>query len=213
MSEPLTLIGRSSSHFTRVTRIFAAELGVKCGFEPVLDIQSTDPQTFDNPLLTVPSLRTPEGTWFGSLPICRELARRSLSSVPLVWPEDHVEPLSSNAQEVTTSAMTAGVSVIMARGAGLGDDHALLVKPRARLQAAIDWLEEHLDSVFATLPEKRLSFLEVSTYCFLTHLGLRELGSIANRPRLTAFCEAFGARPSAVQTPYFFDQPRPATAS
>ncbi len=209
----LTLIGRSSSHFTRIARIYATELDVEHGYEPVFDINSTDESTFQNPLLTVPSLRTPEGTYFGSLPICRELARRSRAKLRLVWPEELVSPVSANAQEVTTSGMTAGVGVIMARGAGLADDHALLAKPLARLRGAIAWLETHLDTVLATLPPERLSFLEVSTFCFLTHLGVRELGSIEDRPRLSAFCQAFGARPSARQTPYFFDQPRPPAAS
>jgi glutathione S-transferase len=213
MPPALTLIGRSSSHFTRIARIYAAELGLEHGYEPVLDIQSTDESTFQNPLLTVPTLHTPEGSYFGSLPICRELARRAPPAVRLVWPEDLTQPVSANAQEITTSAMTAGVSVIMARGAGLGDDHALLTKPAARLRFAIAWLEAHLDAALATLPAERLSFLEVSTFCFLTHLGVRELGSIEDRPRLSAFCQAFGARPSARQTPYFFDQPRPAAAS
>jgi glutathione S-transferase len=213
MTESLTLIGRSSSHFTRIARIYAAELSVECGYEPVFDIKSTDERLFENPLLTVPSLRSPEGTWFGSLPICRELARRSPSRTPLVWPEDATQAVSANAQEITTSAMTTGVTIIMARGAGLDDGHALLVKPLARLRGAIAWLEEHFDSARATLPAERLSYLEVSTFCFLTHLGVRELGSIADRPRLTAFCQAFGARPSARETPYFFDQPRPPASS
>jgi glutathione S-transferase len=213
MTEALTLIGRSSSHFTRIARIYAAELGVEHGYEPVLDIKSTDESTFQNPLLTVPSLNTPEGTYFGSLPICRELARRAPGKLRLIWPEDLASAVGANAQEITTSAMTAGVSVIMARGAGIPDDHVLLAKPHARLRGAIAWLEAHLDTVLATLPPERLSFLEVSTFCFLTHLGVRELGSIEDQPRLSAFCQAFGARPSARQTPYFFDQPRPPATS
>ena len=81
-SPPLTIIGRNSSHFTRIVSIFAAELGVSCGFEPVFDVKSTAPAVFgENPLLRVPSLRTSEGTWFGSLNACRELARRSTLSL------------------------------------------------------------------------------------------------------------------------------------
>ena len=37
-----TIIGRSSSHFTRVTRIFAAELGVPYTLQVVPDLLSCD---------------------------------------------------------------------------------------------------------------------------------------------------------------------------
>jgi hypothetical protein len=42
----LVLVGRSSSHFTRVARIFALDLGVPHVFRPVLDMTSTDPATY-----------------------------------------------------------------------------------------------------------------------------------------------------------------------
>jgi hypothetical protein len=32
------LIGRSSSHFTRVPRMLALELGIDCAFQPVYDL-------------------------------------------------------------------------------------------------------------------------------------------------------------------------------
>jgi glutathione S-transferase len=206
MTSLVTLIGRSSSHFTRIVRIYAAELGAPHHFEPVYDIKSTDARTYENPLLTVPSLRTPEGTWFGSQPAARELARRAGSPSGLVWPEDLTSPVASNAQEVTLSAMNTGVTVVLARGAQVGEGHALLVKPLARLAGALEWLESNLDAAVASLPERRLSYLEVSAFCFLTHLGFRELGTLDGRPRLSAFCERFGARPSAQATPYRFDQ-------
>ena len=213
MTAPLTLIGRSSSHYTRIVSIFAAELGVTCAFEPVFDIKSREAQTFgDNPLLRVPSLRTPEGTWFGSLSACRELARRSSSDLPLVWPEDFTQPFGANAQEIVTDAMATGVVIAMARMLGHADDTALLAKPFARLAGALEWLEANLDAVLAPLPERRLSFLEVSAFCLLMHLEFRELARLDGRPRLQAFCARFGARPSAERTTYHFDQP-PAPAS
>ncbi|HTQ08338.1 MAG TPA: glutathione S-transferase family protein [Polyangiaceae bacterium] len=205
---PLTIIGRHSSHYTRIVSIFAAELGLECAFEPVFDIRSTDARLFgENPLLRVPSLVTPEGVWFGSSNACRELARRSSSDVPLVWPEDHVTPLAANAQEITTDAMATGVVIATSRMNELADDAPALVKSFARLRGAVDWLEANLDVALAALPERRLSFLEVSSFCLLTHLGFRELSSIAEHPRLTAFCERFGARPSARATGYYFDRP------
>src|SRR5688500_17856877 len=110
MTNSLTLVARSSSHFSRITRIYAAELEVPYAFEPIFDITSTTSDVFaDNPLLRVPSLRTPVGVWFGSVGICRELARRSVRALRLVWPEDLTHPVGSNAQEVVTDAMNTGV--------------------------------------------------------------------------------------------------------
>lgn len=209
MTSSITLVGRSSSHFTRIVRLYAAELGVEHRFEPVYDIQSTDARTFDNPLLTVPSLRTPEGTWFGSLPAAREIARRSGSPSGLVWPEDLTTLVASNAQEVVLSAMNTGVAIVLARSAGVANDDALLTKPLARLGGALDWLEANLEAAVASLPERRLSYLEISAFCFLTHLGFRELGTLAGLPKLGAFSERYGARASAQATPYRFDQPSP----
>ena len=45
MAEPV-LHGRSSSHFTRVARMFALELGVAHSFRPVLEIMSQEAALF-----------------------------------------------------------------------------------------------------------------------------------------------------------------------
>jgi glutathione S-transferase len=209
MTTELTLVGRSSSHFTRIARIYAAELNVAYTFEPVLELMSADAAVFgDNPLLTVPSLRSPEGTWFGSLNTSRALARHAQGPGALLWPEDLVEPQSANAQEVVLSAMSAGVVVIMARNAKLADDHPAMVKPLARLRGSIAWLERHLTAAVSSLPARRLSFLEVSAFSFLTHLTFRQLGTLDGCPTLGRFCAEFGERPAARATEYAFDQPR-----
>jgi glutathione S-transferase len=208
MKTPLTLIGRSSSHFTRVARLYAAELEVPHDFSPVFDIASTSGATFgDNPALRVPSLRTPEGTWFGTLAICRELARRSPLAGRLVWPEDLSDPLTSNAQELVLDAMETEVAIIMGRVAGIGDDHAFLTKPFARLRGMVAWLDTHLDSALARLPERRLSYLEATAYAFTTHVEFRGIMPLDAFPKLVAFRSAFGARPCAERTPLRFDQP------
>jgi glutathione S-transferase len=204
----LTLTGRSSSHFTRVARIYAAELEVPHDFHVVHAIASTTPGVFaDNPALRVPSLSTPEGTWFGSLNVCRELARRSPVDALLVWPEDLSEPLTANAQELTLEGMSAEVTVVMGRLAGLSDEHPALEKPFARFRGAAAWLEANLEGALARLPERRLSFLEVSAFCFVTHLEFRELAKLDPFPKLRAFAAAFAARSAAERTPYRFDPP------
>ena len=207
-TDPLTLVARSSSHFSRIPRIYAAELEVPCAFEPVFDINSTGPGGYaDNPLLRVPSLRTPEGTWFGSQNVCRALARRSSRGARLIWPENLLHPLGANAQEIVTDAMGTGVVIVTARLAQAADDSPVLTKPFARLAGALGWLEANLEAALATQPAGDLSFLEVSAFCLLTHLGFRGLGTLEALPRLRAFCERFEDRASARATPYRFDQP------
>jgi glutathione S-transferase len=200
------IVGRSSSHFARVARIFAHELGVAHELRPVYDMSSVGAETFaDNPTLRVPSLRTDTGTWFGTQNICRELARRTVTPASLVWPEDLVDATSANAQEIVLETMAAEVVVVMARAAQLEPESPYLQKPRARIEASVAWLERELPAVLARLPERSLSFLEVTAFCLVTHLPFRDVRSLDDCPNLLAFSHAFGARPSACETEYRFD--------
>ena len=80
-SENLVIVGRSSSHFTRTTRIFAHELGVAHEFRPVVDMTTLDPRVYaENPALKVPILIDAEGPLYGTENICRALTRRSASA-------------------------------------------------------------------------------------------------------------------------------------
>ena len=207
-SERLVLVGRNSSHFTRIARIFAHELGVEYEFEIVYDLTSKSAGEFgDNPTLRVPALRTPTGTWFGSLPICRELVRRSRRhGVRTLFPEHATDARASNAQEIITDLMGTEVSIIMGRLANLPSDSAFFEKPAARVAASVEWLERELPAALASQPQGALSFLEVSAYCVCTHLGFREVLSIGDRPNLVAFMQRFGERSSAKATSYFVDR-------
>lgn len=203
----LTLVGRSSSHFTRVTRIFASELGVPYSFEILRDIQSREPDDYaGNPALKLPALRSPRGVWFGALHICRELARCSARTMEIVWPEALDGPLLANAQELVLQAMTTEVGLIMGKAAGNSDDHAHHVKMRESLTRSLSWLESNAQDALAALPAQReLSYLEVTLFCLLTHLPFREILPTSGYANLSAFCAQFAARPSAVATAYRFD--------
>lgn len=205
MSE-LCLIGRSSSHFTRIAKIFAHELGVRYDFQIVHELGSTRVGDFaENPTLRVPSLRSGASTWFGTLNICRELARRASVPHTVLWPEDVREPIAANAQELVLDTMATEVIVVMARLHGIAADHPFLAKPYARIRASVMWLENELPGVLARLPPHSLGFLEVSTFCLCKHLGFREIDSIEEFSNLSAFCREFGRRPSAQHTEYHFD--------
>ena len=91
----LTLVGRSSSHFTRLTRIFALELSVAHEFQPVFDMATLDIGNYaGNPMLKVPIWRDEQGELFGSENICRELVRRSGRASDVVMRGDVYVPAS-----------------------------------------------------------------------------------------------------------------------
>ncbi|PTL82152.1 glutathione S-transferase N-terminal domain-containing protein [Vitiosangium sp. GDMCC 1.1324] len=201
------IIGRSSSHFTRITRVFAAEMRVDYSFRVVRDLMSTDPGDYGgNPALKIPSLQTPRGVWFGALNVCRELWRQSSLRPRVVWPEDLDEPVLANAQELVLQAMATEVSLIMGKLAGPSDSHAHHTKMRNGLVNMMSWLEENARSALAALPPQRdLSFLEVSLFCLVTHLEFRDVLPIAPYAELNRFSQQFATRASISETPYRFD--------
>ena len=95
----------------------------------------------------------------------------------------------------------------MGKGSGLAVDHPFLVKPFARIRGSLDFLEANLPRVLASLPPRDTSLLETMLFCYGEHLGFREILSIADRPRFSAFVAEWGKRPSALETPFRFDRP------
>lgn len=202
----LTIVGRSTSHFTRVTRVFAAEAQVPFTFQVVPDLRLSAASDYaGNPALKVPILRTPQGEWFGALNICRELGRRSAQPLRVLWPEDLKERLLANAQELVLQAMSTEVTLLMGRFFGVSDGpHA--AKLLGSLTNSVEWLERNIAGVVGQLPpERALSYLELTLYCLVRHLPFREVLSTEPYPALEAFCEAFEARPSVRDTPYRVD--------
>ncbi|HYO58064.1 glutathione S-transferase N-terminal domain-containing protein [Archangium sp.] len=200
------IIGRSSSLFTRITRIFAAEMRTDYSLRVLRDLMSSDPGDYGgNPALRIPTLQTPQGIWFGALNICRELWRRSSPRPRVVWPEDLDEPLLANAQELVLQAMATEVTLIMAKLAGASDS-AHHTKMRKGLVNMISWLEENASSALAALPPHRdLSYLEVTLFCLVTHLEFRDVLPTASYSELNKFCQHFATRASVRETPYRFD--------
>ena len=206
MAKPV-LVGRSSSVFTRVARIFAIELGVDHAFRVVPDLLASEAASYGgNPALKLPTLLTPSGTWFGSLPICRELARLSRRTPELVWPEALVDPVLANAQELTVQAMTTEVAIIMAKHGAHDESSAYQRKLRQSLERSMAWLEEHVGELGHGLPRERdLSYLEVALFCLVTHLEFREVLPMAGYRGLDEFSRAFAERSSAAATLYHYD--------
>jgi glutathione S-transferase len=208
----LQIIGRSSSHFTRVTQIFAHELGVHFELVPVLDITAMDAASFaGNPALKIPTLRRGELVVFGSENICRTLAEISETARRIVWPEELRQAVSRNAQEMVWHGMAAQVQIVT--GVLLGKlpvDHGPFAKIRAGLKGALRWLEEHSREALGALPSPRhLSLFEVTLFCLMEHLPFRGTLAVDAYPALTRFAAQFAERESAQRTPYRFDATPP----
>jgi len=200
----VTLVGRSSSHFTRTARLFALELGVAHRFQPVLDITSVDRADYaDNPALKVPVLVDEQGSLYGTENICRELARRSGQAERVVLRGQSDVRAVANVEEMVLHAMNAEVSLIMV---GLQGPEREPPKVRLGLENALAFVDAELDRALAALPgERALSFVEAALFAVVTHLPFRKIMDIGAYGRLSAFREQFGARPSARATEYRFD--------
>ncbi len=202
--QEVTLVGRSSSHFTRTARLFALELGVPHRFEPVLDLTSTDRAAYaDNPALKVPILVDQHGPLYGTENICRELARRSALAERVVLRGQVGERVVANAEEMVLHAMSADVNLIM-----LGTPAAERDPPKVRrsLENALAFVDVELDRALAALPADRaLSFLEAALFSLATHLPFRKIMEVGAYARICAFRDRFATRPSARATEYRFD--------
>jgi glutathione S-transferase len=205
----ICIVGRSSSHFTRLVRIFALELGVACEFAPVYDLSSLDARDYaGNPALKLPVLRIDEVSIFGAENICRALAELAPEHPRIVWPEDVRDAQARNAQELVWHAMQAQVQLgFGTQIAKLPVDSVYFVKAATGMQNALEWLDEKVQEVIDDLPPHDLSMLEATLFCLVEHVEFRATVSLTPYGRLTAFALGFGQRPSAQQTPYVFDLP------
>lgn len=206
----LRITGRSSSHYTRLARMFAHELEVACEFAPVYDLVSLDARDYaGNPALKLPVLTRGGVAMYGAENICRELAQCATRRHAIIWPEALCDVQGRNTQELVWHAMQAQVQLgLGTQVAGLSPDSIYFVKAAAGLRNALAWLDEVAPAVIAALPPHDLSMLEVSLFCLVEHLAFRTTVPLTPYRRLTAFAQQFGERASATGTVYAFDVPR-----
>jgi glutathione S-transferase len=207
---PVQIIGRSSSHFTRVAQMFAHEVGVSFELVPIANLTDVDPAVYaGNPALKLPTLRRGGSLVFGAQNICRALAELADPPRRVVWPEALHDDVSRNAQELVWHAMAAQVQLILGIAVGkLPADHVYFAKARTGFEGALRWLEEHLPTALAALPSPRdVSILELTAFCLMDHLHFRSTVPVEPYPILLDFARAYAARPSAQRTPYRFDAP------
>lgn len=203
------LIGRSSSHFTRVVRLLAAEFGVAYQFQPVYDLGSRDRRDYGgNPAMKLPVLRLGEESVFGTENIARALADRAKCPVRMVWTEHLPDLVARNAQELVWHAMAAQVQLVFGtQAAQLPADNLYFAKAAEGMAQVLEWLDVHLERVLASLPARDLSLLEVTLFCLLEHLAFRPTVPLLPYAALTAYTQRFGQRASARNTAYHFDRP------
>lgn len=205
----LRIVGRRSSLFTRVPLMFAEELGIAYELEPIYDMTATDAAVYGgNPALKLPSLRRGNSVLFGAQNICHALAEIAGPTLRIVWPEALRDDLSRNAQELVWHAMGAQVQLVFGTMvAKLPADNVYFAKSRVGLDNSLHWLDRHAMQIFAALPARDISLLEVALFCLLEHLTFRATLPLAPYPALAGFSETFGARASAQHTRYRFDAP------
>jgi glutathione S-transferase len=204
---PVELIGRPTSHFSRVAMMFAHEVDVPFTLVRVDDLLTLDPVVYaGNPAMKVPALRIGSSVLFGTENICRRLAEHAgrADDVRIVWPERATSDVLRCAQELTWHAMAAQVTLILGLKLGkLPPDNIFFVKVRKGLESSLSWLAEHLAQALDDLPRDRaLSLFEVTLFCLVEHLGFRRTLDDDPPPALRQFAAEFGARESARKTPF-----------
>jgi glutathione S-transferase len=205
------LIGRSSSHFTRVPRMLALELGIDLAFRPVYDLGSRHVADYGgNPAMKLPVLRLAGGqAAFGAENIARTLAELVPGRLHTVWTEQLPGVEARNMQELVWHAMAAQVQLVFGtQAAKLPADNLYFVKAAEGMANVLAWLDAHVDGVLATLPPSRnLSLLELTLFCLIEHLRFRSTVALDAYGALSRFTDAFGRRDSAQHTAYRFDVP------
>ncbi|MEQ1439058.1 glutathione S-transferase N-terminal domain-containing protein [Fontimonas sp. SYSU GA230001] len=209
----LRLIGRSSSHYTRIVRMLAHELDLPLELEVVHDLTRLDAAHYGgNPALRVPVLRVGGSALWGTEHICRHLVERAgrIGDPRIVLTEQLRDERLRNAQELVWHAMAAQVQLRVGLAVNqLPADNPFFVKIRTGLAAALAWLDARLDDALGRLPTPRdVSLLEVSLYCLIEHLAFLPTVALDPYPRLRGFARDYGVRDSARRTPLHFD-PRP----
>lgn len=202
------LHGRRSSHFTRVPRLFCAELGIDLPLAPILDVKSTDAANYGgNPAYKLPTLIIDGEGIYGAENICRTVVERAKPKGVVVWPESVPSALLRNANELVWHSMSAQVQWVFGTVVcGLPSDSVYFQKGRAGLDGALGWLEQHVDAALSELPAARtVSLLEVTLLCLLEHLEFRGTTALTPWPRLHAFQQKYSEREAAKATRYRFD--------
>lgn len=204
MTQVLELYGRATSHYTRLVRMFAHDVGLDYVLRDIPDMTRLDPAVYGgHPALKLPVLKVNGDPIFGAQNICRWLVDHAATSRRVIWSEEIPNLQVQNAQELVWLGMSAQVHVIMAtRVFGVEPGHPFVDKTRQGLVGALGWLEAGLGPVLACLPARDVSLLEHSLFCLVSHLLFRPSIDLTGYPRLLEFHAGHSRLESAMATPY-----------
>jgi glutathione S-transferase len=213
--QPVQIVGRRSSLFTRLPLVFAEELSVPYEVVPVYDMTVLGPEVYaENPALKIPVLRAPGSVVFGAQNICRALEERAPSAKRIVWPEALRDDLSRNAQELVWHCMNTQVQIVFGTVINnLPADNLYFTKARTSFGNSLRWLDEHLQEALRALPPRDISLFEVSLHCLIEHIAFRPTLPLDSYPALLAFSRDFATRPAAQRTVYRFDAAPPSSTT
>jgi len=216
--QPLRLTGRSSSHFTRVARMFAHELSVPIELDVVRDLTGLDASSYGgHPGLKIPTLHAGGSVLFGTDNICLKLAEIAgrANDPRVVLGHQVTSDLVRSAQELVWHAMALQVQLVVGvQFAKLPVENLFFAKATAGMQGALSWLDERFEQELAGLPAPRdVSVFEVTLFCLLEHLLFRPTISLDPSPKLRGFAATYALRESARRTVYRFDADAPPAGS
>jgi len=205
----IEIIGREGSHYTRMARLLAHELGLQYTLRPIYDLLSEDPAVFGgNPALKLPALRRDGVVVWGSQNVCRALARSAPGGEARVfWAEEAHTPLLMNAHEIMAHTMAVQVEVVFHEVVSRRPPDTASRKRRASLVNSLVWLDANLEDIQSGLPAERIRMFDLGLFAVLEHFAFRHPVDLTAMPRLTGFMAAFGQRASAQAKPYRMDAP------
>ena len=198
----MKLTASPTSPYARKIRILLAEKRID--FELVEDSPWENDSSVPslNPLGKVPVLQSDEGEVFFDSPVIAGYIE-ALDRPPHFIPSDTMSAVRVR----QTEAVADGIldAAILIRLEGLRPDHTQLVETVTRQTAKIDRALAALETRLSDAQwfhDDKLSLADVAVGCALEYLDFRvpAIGWRASHPRLSAFAERIGARPSFVAT-------------
>ncbi len=194
----MELIGSLTSPYVRRVRIMAIEHGQAFEFTNS-KTEAGDVRLLDtNPLWRVPTAVFDGQPLFDSRAIVERIVANAAKS--LRWSTTEDVWSGRNALEVVDGALDSAINVFYLRMDGVSADAGYLAKQEARVKSAMDWLDLFLASYKEDPASAEPSVLAVALQSCFDWMVFRKAYDVSAHPNCTAFREAWGKRPSFVDT-------------
>lgn len=195
----MKLYGTYTSPFVRRVRIVAAEVGAPCTLIDTLKEEGQAALRAISPIWKVPVAESEGAVILDSHVIIEHLlesyGRRNLRAVTTEdrWRE-------SNLINVIDGALDSAINVFYLKRDGADvEGLGYLVKQRARVESAMDWVEKQLDQGWFTA-EHRLGLSEIYLATAIDWMSFRDAYPVDRHPGLVRFRETHRDVPSLLST-------------